>query len=99
MAKLVHDIWIGADGLPGCVLAGPMGDRARTLIAEAGPPRLLRRFVADSHFEAMTIYNRMLGRGPYQSDFVAQDKQPYPDAWRDAQESAGIAAEDVTPDP
>lgn len=71
----------------------------RTLIAEAGAPRLLRRFVAESHFEAMTIYNRMLGREPYHSDFVAQDKKPYPDTWRDAQESAGVTPEDVTPDP
>lgn len=99
MAKLVHEIWIAADGLPACVLAGPMGDGARTLVAEAGPPRLLQRFVAESHFEAMTIYNRMLGRGPYQSDFVAQDKKPYLDAWRDAQESAGVTPDDVTPGP
>lgn len=47
----------------------------------------------------MTIYNRMLGREPYHSDFVAQDKKPYQDTWRDAQESAGVTPEDVTPDP
>jgi hypothetical protein len=98
MAKLVHEIWFAADGLPSCVLAGPMGDSARKLIAEAGPRRLLRRFVAESHFEAMTIYNRILGRGPYETDFLAQDAAPYPDAWRDAQEAAGVMAEDVAPE-
>jgi len=98
MAKLVHEIWLAADGLPSCVLAGPMGDGARKLMAEAGPPRLLRRFVAESHFEAMTIYNRILGSGPYESDFVAQDTSPYPDAWRHAQESAGVTPDDVAPE-
>jgi hypothetical protein len=73
MAKLVHEIWITADGLPGCVLAGPMGDGARRLMAESRPPRLPRRFVAESHSAAMTVYNRILGREPYESDFAAQD--------------------------
>jgi hypothetical protein len=98
MAKLVHEIWIAPDGLPGCVLAGPIGDGARKLMAESGQPRLLRRFVAGSHFEAMTIYNRILGRGPYQSDFAAQDNAPYPDEWRDTQESAGFMPDDVAPE-
>jgi hypothetical protein len=95
MAKLIHEIWLTADGLPACVLAGPMGDAARKLMAEAGPPRLLRRIVAESHFEAMTIYNRILGCGPYESDFMAQDNTPYPDAWRDAQVSAGVTPDDI----
>jgi hypothetical protein len=72
-----------------------MGDDARNLMAETGKPRLLRRFVAGSHFEAMTIYNRVLGRGPYESAFLTQDTAPYPDAWRDAQESAGVTTDDV----
>lgn len=71
-----------------------MGDGAGKLIAEAGPPRLLGRFVAESHFEAMTVYNRILGPGPYESRFLAQDSAPYPDNWRDAQESAGITPDD-----
>ncbi len=75
-----------------------MGDGARQLMTEAGPPRLLRRFVAESHFEAMTIYNRILGRGPYESDFAAEDTFPYPDAWRHAQESAGVTPDDVAPE-
>jgi hypothetical protein len=98
MAKLVHEIWLTSDGLPGCVLAGPMGDGARKLMAEEGTPRLLRRFVAESHFEAMTIYNRILGRGPYESDFLVLDTAPYPDAWRDTQESAGVVPDDVAPE-
>jgi hypothetical protein len=72
-----------------------MGDGARKLMAAEGTPRLLRRFLAESHFEAMTIYNRILGRGPYESDFLAQDTAPYPDAWRDTQESAGVVLDDV----
>ena len=95
MAKLVHELWISADGLPNCVLAGPLGDAARKLMAESGPPRLHRRFVADSHYEAMSIYNRILGREPYESDFPVQDHTPYPDAWRHAQESAGVRPDDV----
>lgn len=46
-------------------------------MAEEGTPRLLRRLVAESHFEAMTIYNRILGREPYESDFLVLDTAPY----------------------
>ena len=42
--------------------------------------RLLTTFEAGSHFEAMTVYNRYLGRETYTTN-EAWDYQPYPDEW------------------
>jgi len=59
-----------------------MGEGARKMLgAEA---RLVRTFEAGSHFEAMTKYNEILGRGPYTTD-QEWDRQPYPDDWRSMQ--------------
>jgi len=46
---------------------------------------LLTTFEAGSHVEAMTIYNRYLGRGPYTTN-EPWDYQPYPDEWLAAQQ-------------
>ena len=83
MAILKHEVWIGANGLPGCCLAGPDGDAARALFAEDSA-ELVWTFEAGSHFEAMTKYNQYLGRGPYTTDQPHDDK-PYPDAWLEVQ--------------
>lgn len=98
MAELVHEIWITGGGLPACVLAGPMGDAARSLMAQDGTASLARRFVAGSHFEAMTIYNKLLRREPYTTDLPTQDRAPYPHEWQEVQEAAGIRPADVAPE-
>jgi hypothetical protein len=88
MARLVHEIWIDAEGLPGLSLAGPMGADARRL---HGPgARLVHSFVAGSHTEAMTIYNEFLNRETYVPAFPEQDNAPYPDDWQEAQVKAGV---------
>jgi len=79
MANLLHEVWVGAEGLPACCLAGPMGEAARKLLMQEGA-RLVWSFVAGSHFEAMTKYNEHLCREPYTSD-QPKDREPYPDEW------------------
>jgi hypothetical protein len=86
MAKLIHEIWevIDASGqvLPSLGLAGPDGDDLRKILrgeaAQNGQaaPRCVRRFEAESHYEAMMIYYRHYGWGEYASDF-AGDREPY----------------------
>jgi hypothetical protein len=82
LAVLVHEVWeeIGDGGavLHSCCLAGPRGEACRR--ASAPGARLLTTFVAGSHFEAMTTYNRILGREPYTTD-QPWDRQPYPEGW------------------
>ncbi|HEU0032747.1 MAG TPA: hypothetical protein VFQ53_19080 [Kofleriaceae bacterium] len=78
MARLEHEVWRDAKGLPMCCLAGPDGDDARRLNGDGA--RLVWTFEAGSHFEAMTTYNRYLGRGEY-TTVHASDHDPYPDEW------------------
>ena len=80
--KLLHEIWEDFDedgsSLPGCCLAGPDGDSFREML---GPKaHMVHVFKAGSHNEAMTIYNKFLGREPYQTDHPS-DFEPYPSAW------------------
>jgi len=77
MAMLVHEIWLAERGAM-CCLAGPHGDGARRLLEPEY--RLAHTFEAGSHFEAMTIYNRIMGRGRYTTD-QEWDLQPYPEDW------------------
>ena len=82
MASLLHEIWEDLDeygnSLPACALAGPQGDGLRQML---GPrARLIHTFEANSHFEAMTIYNAFLGRGSYESSH-SWDHEPYPEVW------------------
>ncbi len=79
---LLHEVWEdpGEDGrsLHSLQYAGPLGDGARRRL---GPrARLLTTFEAGSHFEAMTIYYRLMGWGEYTTD-QPWDYQPYPDEW------------------
>ena len=86
MAKLVHEIWEQIDDrgqmLPGLGLAGPDGEGFRELLHEDA--RCVRRFGAESHFEAMTIYYRHYGWSEYTTDF-ASDRDPCPDDWAQRQ--------------
>ncbi len=87
MTRLLHEIWEDRDEngqpLPGCCLAGPDGaDFRRSLSPQA---RLLHRFEAASHHEAMTIYYRYAGYGEYTTT-EAMDLQPYPEEWKARQE-------------
>jgi len=68
-----------------CCLCGPRGDACRRTLTPGG--RLLTRFEAGSHFEAMTIYHRLLGREMYASQ-QASDHEPYPDEWLAEQQSS-----------
>ena len=86
MAILLHEVWLGSDGLPGCCLAGPMGDAARALFVQDGA-RLVWTFEAGSHFEAMTKYNDHLCRGTYTTDDL-WDREPYPEEWLRIQRGA-----------
>ena len=79
---LLHEVWedFGDKGesLPYLCLAGPLGDGCRGL---HGPnARLLTTFEAGSHYEAMTIYYRLMGWGIYTTD-QPWDVQPYPEEW------------------
>jgi hypothetical protein len=81
MARLIHEIWEEIrDGmvLHSCCLAGPGGEGCRGVL-EPGA-RLLSTFEAGSHFEAMTIYHRILGREEYTTDQPWAD-DPYPEEW------------------
>lgn len=78
MSKLVHEVWEEVrDGmvLHRCCLAGPGGDGCRRTLAPNA--RLLTTLEASSHFEAMTEYNRFLGREAYTTN-EPWDYQPYP---------------------
>jgi hypothetical protein len=44
-------------------------------------------FEAGSHFEAMTEYNKFLGREPYATD-QERDHAPYPDEWLQRQRAS-----------
>ena len=79
MAMLKHEVWKDADGLPTCCLAGPDGAGARALVGDGA--RLVWTFEAACHFEAMSKYNELLGRGPYTTD-QPSDYEPYPEDWR-----------------
>ncbi len=81
MAVLVHEVWEWIDDgmvLHACCLAGPLGDGCRRSLGSA--TRLLTTFEASSHFAAMTVYNRYLGRGTY-TTHEPWDHEPYPDEW------------------
>src|SRR5262245_38884134 len=81
MAVLVHEVWeTVSDGmvLHACCLAGPLGDGCRRNL-EPGA-RLLTTFEAGSHFDALTFYNRYLGREAYTTN-EPWDYKPYPDEW------------------
>ena len=86
MARLVHEVWLDAEGLPSCVLAGPPGDDARRLFLSRDA-RLVHTFEAGSHFEAMQLYNAYLGRGPYTTSYPEADNADYPVEWLEAQRS------------
>jgi hypothetical protein len=92
MAILAHEIWEEPDGdggwLQGLCLAGPDGEAFRSLQTPAA--RLVQVFTADSHFEAMTIYHRILGREPY-TTADASDHEAYPDAWAERQQACGAS--------
>ena len=88
MVELRHEIWVdnGESGaeLEGCCLAGLDGDEFRRLLQPSA--RLIHTFAAGSHFEAMCMYHRLVGRKPYSTE-LAQDHDPYPAEWLDRQNS------------
>jgi hypothetical protein len=80
--RLLLEVWenIGESGesLPALLYAGPLGDDSRRLL---GPKaRLLTSIWAGSHFEAMTVYYRLMGWGEYTTN-QPWDYQPYPEEW------------------
>jgi hypothetical protein len=82
MVELMHEIWVEVDDLgqelPGCCLAGPIGDGFRQLL-EPGA-RLIHTFKAGSYYEAMTIYHQFLRREPYTTKHQ-WNMHPYPQHW------------------
>ena len=94
---MTHEIWEATENgmvLHTCCFAGPMGDGCRAML-QAGA-RLITTFPAGSHFEAMTIYYRLLDRGTYTTIYPV-DYEPYPDEWRKTQRPGD--ANDRTVDP
>jgi hypothetical protein len=89
MATLVHEIWQEPFTLGGgtaVCLAGPDGvDFRRTL---APGTRLVHRFKADSHFDAMTYYYGFERRGVAYTATHASDGAPYPEEWATRQRDA-----------
>jgi hypothetical protein len=89
--KLLLEVWeyrLG-DGQPLSSLeyAGPRGDAARALLPPSA--RLLTTLWASSHYEAMTLYYRVMGWGTYTTDQTV-DHEPYPEAWVAEQKNAGV---------
>jgi hypothetical protein len=64
--------------LAGLCLAGPMGDKFRSLLAEGAVKA--GEITGHSHFDVMTKYWSLLGWGEYQTEH-RQDHEPYPDEW------------------
>ncbi len=67
--------------------AGPLGEPARALLPAGA--RLVATRWASCHYEAMTIYNRMMGYEPYTTD-QPSDYEPYPKEWIEQQRATGI---------
>lgn len=88
MVKLVHEIWVeyDEDGKPldGMCLAGPDGDGFRALLAPGA--QLVYILEGGSHFESMTLYYQLLGRGTYTTN-QPWDTEPYPEEWLTRQKS------------
>jgi len=72
-------------------MAGPNGDAQRRM--HNSTVRLLATFDAGSHFEAMTIYNKYLGRETYTTN-QPWDFEPYPEEWFLEQQQAGVFKHD-----
>jgi hypothetical protein len=90
--ELLLEVWedFGDDGqsLPSLLYAGPRGEESRRLLL--GPKaRLVTTIWAGSHFEAMTTYYRLMGRGEYHTN-EPWDHQPYPEEWILEQRMAGL---------
>jgi hypothetical protein len=89
--KLLLEIWEhrpdGGQPLPSLEIAGPRGEASRALLPSDA--RLLTTLRASSHYEAMTLYYRMMGWGSYTAD-QSSDHVPYPDEWLSEQKSAGL---------
>jgi hypothetical protein len=81
---LLHEVWenFGDEGesLPCLLIAGRLCEQARDRLNPQA--KLLTTFEAGSHFEAMTIYYRLMGWSKYVTD-QPWDYQPYPDEWFD----------------
>lgn len=86
MATLIHEVWEDQDDdgqtLESLCLAGPAGADVRALLSPRA--RLVKTFAAASHFEAMTVYYALYGRGAYTTD-QTWDFEPYPEEWALAQ--------------
>src|SRR5688572_792108 len=94
--RLQLEVWIDrssvGESLPELCYAGPRGDCARQLLTPNA--QLLTTINASSHFEAMSIYYRLMGWGEYSTN-EQWDHEPYPDEWLQEQESAGISSADA----
>lgn len=79
MAALVHEIWEMTEDemvLHTCCMVGSLGAACRATLPSNS--RLLLTFVAVCYFDAMTIYNRFLGREPFTSEHD-DDYHAYPE--------------------
>ena len=85
MPELVHEIWIDSEGLESCILAGDLGKSARKM--EHSDSKIVHRFKAKSHFEAMCIYHKYLSREPYKTEFES-DHEEYSEEWLTIQNSS-----------
>ena len=69
-----HEVWIDPEGLSTLCLSDEKGNDCRKSL-EPGS-KLIHTFYAVSHFEAMNIYYKFMGWGPYETVFEI-DKEPY----------------------
>ena len=84
MVRLLHELWLNADGGQTLCLAGPMGDGARAMMSKDA--KLAWTVTAGSHFEAMTKYYEYMNWGSYSTE-QEWDRKPYPDDWLVVQRS------------
>jgi hypothetical protein len=89
--KLLFEVWEEIEEAGRCsalLLAGPRGEKSRKLLGSHA--RLVTTNEAGSHFEAMTIYYRLMSWGEFTTD-QSSDYDHFPEEWIVEQQKAGDA--------
>lgn len=74
MKGIKHDVWIDDEGKTCLCYAGNLGEESRSVLEKGS--KIIHSFYADSHFDAMTKYYRLMDWGIYTTEFEI-DKEPY----------------------
>ena len=74
-APMLHEVWVSVGEADTVCLAGPQGELSRILLAKGAT--MAWTFDADSRAEAMTIYHKWRGLGPFVSAHPEVDTVTY----------------------